>query len=118
MGLFRGLLALMIITLVGYTLVVIANHGMSLIPIFFGDIAEMAWPGQFNFDFSGFLILSALWTAWRNQFSPAGLGLSVLALFGGILFLASYLLILSFRQPGDMAAIMLGPDRASALRGG
>ena len=32
----------------------------------------MTWPGQFNFDFFGFLILSATWTAWRNQFSALG----------------------------------------------
>ena len=33
----------------------------------------MKWFGQFNLDFMGFLILSAIWVAWRNQFSAAGL---------------------------------------------
>ena len=64
-------------------------------PIFFGDMAAMTWPGQFNLDFMCFLILSATWVACRNQFSPAWLGLSVLALFGGMLFLSIYLLYLS-----------------------
>jgi hypothetical protein len=79
-----------------YTAIVIANHGANLLPVFFGDIAAMAWPGQFNLDFLGFLILSALWTAWRSQFSALGWLLAVVALFGGMMFLSIYLLILSF----------------------
>ena len=79
-----------------YTAIVIANHGIDLLPVFFGDMARMAWPGQFNLDFLGFLMLSALWTAWRNHFSAQGLLLAVLAFFGGMMFLSIYLLILSF----------------------
>ncbi|MFN9357108.1 MAG: hypothetical protein ACK6A4_09875, partial [Alphaproteobacteria bacterium] len=52
-------------------------------------------PGQFNLDFMGFLILSALWTAWRNGFSALGLILAVVAAFGGMAFLSIYVLILS-----------------------
>ncbi|MEL6258614.1 MAG: hypothetical protein AAFQ67_06130, partial [Pseudomonadota bacterium] len=80
--------------------------------VFFGDLFEMGWPGQFNADFMGFLILSALWTAWRNSFTPSGLGLAVLAAFGGFMFLAPYLLYLSVRTQGDMAQILLGARRA------
>lgn len=78
-----------------YSTIVIANHGIDLLPVFFSDIAQMAWPGQFNLDFLGFLMLSALWTAWRNNFSAQGLLLAVLAFFGGMMFLSIYLLILS-----------------------
>lgn len=58
---FRVLLAAIFVTIVVYTSVVVANHGLGLLPVFFGDIAKMEWPGQFNLDFSGFLVLSALW---------------------------------------------------------
>ncbi len=92
---FRLLLMVMLAGIVIYTAIVGMNHGWNLVPIFFGDMAAMNWPGQFNFDFMCFLILSATWVAWRNQFSPAGLGLSVLALFGGMLFLSIYLLYLT-----------------------
>src|SRR5690242_12478037 len=85
--LFRILLAVLWIGLVAYTVVVIGAYGMTLVPIFFGDIARMNWPGQFNLDFSMLLVLSALWTAWRNKFSPLGLALSPVALFGGSGFL-------------------------------
>ncbi len=97
--------------LVGYTTVTVANHGFGLLPIFFGDIAEMAWPGQFNFDFLLMLILSASWTAWRNRGAGAVRWLlTLLAMFGGASFLLVYLPYLIFRHGGDMAAVLLGID--------
>lgn len=105
---FQLLLMTIFIAIVGYTLVTISRHGLNLLPIFFGDIAKMGWPGQFNFDFLGFLILSGLWTAWRERFSAKGLILGVFAFLGGILFLSAYLLYLSFKTDGDMKKIMLG----------
>ena len=91
MGAFRFLLAIIFLTIVAYTVVVIANHGMGLLPVFFGDMGRMAWPGQFNLDFMGFLVLSGLWLAWRNHFSPGGLALGALGLFGGAPLLTAYL---------------------------
>jgi hypothetical protein len=105
---FQLLLMTIFIAIVGYTLVTISRHGLNLLPIFFGDIAKMGWPGQVNFDFLGFLILSGLWTAWRERFSAKGLILGVFAFFGGIFFLSAYLLCLSFKTDGDMKKIMLG----------
>jgi hypothetical protein len=112
MNLFRALLVLMLIVLSAYTAIVIANYGINLLAVFFGDIAAMAWPGQFNLDFLGFLILSAIWAAWRHQFSPAGLVLGVLAFFGGMVFLTIYLLIVSLKTNGDIPALLLGEARA------
>jgi len=108
---FRVFLAVVFVSILAYTAVTISNHGLNLLPIFFGDMKAMAWPGQFNFDFMTFLALSALWTAWRNQFSAKGLGLAVLAFFGGMLFLSAYLFILSFKANGSVAQVMIG-DRA------
>jgi hypothetical protein len=115
---FRLLLALIFTSVVVYTVPVLLNHGPGLLAVFFGDIARMGWPGQFNLDFLGFLILSAVWVAWRNQFSTGGLGLAVLALFFGAPFLTLYLLIISFRTQGDVRAMLLGVDRARATAGG
>jgi hypothetical protein len=74
-------------------------------------MAKMGWPGQFNFDFMGFLALSAIWVGWRHRFRPAGLGLGLLAFFGGMMFLSLYLLIESYRTRGDIATLLLGPER-------
>lgn len=111
MGLFRTALVILWIVLAGYTAVVISHYGMGLLPIFFGDIAAYTWPGQFNLDFLYFLILSALWTAWRNAFSAAGLALAVVAFFGGAGFLLPYLLFLTFRERGDPVRILTGAAR-------
>ena len=111
---FRVLLVVILLTVVAYTVVVVANHGMGLLPIFFGDIARMGWPGQFNLDFTGFLILSGLWLAWRHHFSPAGILLGVLGFFGGVPVLSTYLLIASFQAKGDVKVMLLGKVRAAA----
>ena len=108
MVMFRILLATLWLILLAYTAQVIAVHGLGLLPIFFGDMARMTWPGQFNLDFFFFLILSALWTAWRNGFSASAWGLALIALFGGAGFLLPYLLYLSVRHHGDLRGVLLG----------
>jgi hypothetical protein len=108
---FRALITLLWLGLAGYTAVVVSRHGIGLLPVFFGDIATLAWPGQFNLDFLCFLILSALWTAWRHAFSATGLLLAVPALFGGAGFLLPYLLILTFREKGDLVRVLIGDRR-------
>lgn len=113
MAAFRLLLGAILATVIVYTAVVISNHGLGLFPIFFGDIVKMEWPGQFNLDFFGFLVLSGLWLAWRHHFSPLGLALGVLGLIGGVPVLTGYLLATSFAVNGDIKALLLGPIRAS-----
>ena len=108
MSLFRALLLVILVAVVVYTIPVLLNHGLTLFAHFFGDIAKMGWPGQFNMDFLGFLILSAFWTAWRNQFSAGGFGLGVLAFFFGAPFLTTYLLYLSFATGGNAQQMLMG----------
>jgi hypothetical protein len=102
------------VVLAAYTTVVIANHGIGLLPIFFGDIGAMEWPGQFNLDFLMMLVVSASWTAWRNRFRPGGLALAAIAFFFGAGFLLIYLAYLIFRHRGDPAVVLLGDDYRSA----
>jgi hypothetical protein len=52
--------------------------------------------------------------AWRHRFSPVGLALGVVAVFGGMPFLSTYLLIVSFTTRGDIEATLLGETRARA----
>ena len=108
MTLFRLFLLACLLVIAGYTGLVIAQHGANLLPVFFGDIAALAWPGQFNVDFTCFLALSAIWVAWRHRFSAAGLALGVAAFFGGMLFLSIYLLIHTGRSGGDVPTLLLG----------
>ena len=114
MNLFRLFLGLVFGVITVYTVLVGMEHGLGLLSIFFGDIAEMTWNGQFNLDFLGFLTLSALWVAWRNGFSPVGLLLAAVAFFFGVPFLTLYLFILSRQTNGDIARMLLGDGRAAA----
>jgi hypothetical protein len=108
---FRLLTASIFLALFAYTAKVVANNGLDLLPVFFGDIGRMGWPGQFNLDFLFMLLLSALWVCWRHRFSLTGLLLGLLALSGGALFLSAYLLIETWRCGGDARRLVLG-DRS------
>lgn len=108
---FRAFLVACLLSILIYTGVTIGVHGWNLLPVFFGDMAAMGWPGQFNFDFFTFLLLSGLWTAWRNDFTLGGVALGLIAVFGGMLFLSVYLIILSYRHKGDIGEMMLGAKR-------
>ena len=111
MALFRFLLIVMFGVLLAYTGVVMIHHGPSLFQVFFGDMAKLGWPGQFNLDFLFMLALSSLWVAWRHRFSARGLGLAVLAFFLGSAFLCVYLFILTLQTKGDMREILVGKAR-------
>ena len=113
MTLLRLYVLIFLVVLTVYTGIVMANHGANLVPVFFNDMAAMAWPGQFNLDFLGFLILSALWVGWRHEYRLVGWVLTPLALFGGMMFLTVYLLIMSFRVNGDLKALLIGEARAA-----
>lgn len=106
--LFRGYLAVAWCALVAFTGVVMANHGANLLPVFFGDIAAGAWPGQFNADFLTMLVLSGLWCGWRGRWSPLALAHAALAFVGGGVVLMATLLVLHVRHRGDMRKVLLG----------
>ena len=105
---FRIYLAAIWLVIFVYTAVVIANHGTDLFPVFFGDIARLGWPGQFNLDFMFLLSLSALWVAWRHQFSAGGLSWAALTALGGAAVLSIYLLVVSLQVKGDVRALVMG----------
>ncbi len=110
MTILRALLVVFLIVLSTYTAVVISNYGWNLFPYFFADMLVMNWAGQFNLDFTGFLAVSAVWTAWRNEFSMQGLLLGIIAFFGGMVFLTIYLLYLSFATRGNIELMLLGKN--------
>jgi len=111
---FRVLLVILFSFIFTYTAVVAANHGLGLLGIFFSNIADIGWPGQFNVDFMSYLTLSAVWLAWRHHFSPAGLVLGVLGFFGGGLVFTAYLFFASVAAKGDMHELLLGKIRAGS----
>lgn len=113
MAMLRTYLVVVLACLTGYTLVVGINHGWNLLPVFFSNILEMSWSGQFNVDFMSFLGLSGIWVAWRHQFSGGAIALGVVAFFGGMMFLAPYLLWASAQAGGNAKVLLLGEERAA-----
>ncbi|MEM6265475.1 MAG: hypothetical protein AAGI38_23435, partial [Bacteroidota bacterium] len=69
---------------------------------------SFTWQGQFNFDFWNYLILTALWVAWREKFTIRGILLALTAHVFGLMFLAPYLLIASIKHKGEVKGILLG----------
>lgn len=111
MNAFRAWLILIIATVGVYTSLVVREYGLNLFPQFFGDMAELGWPGQFNLDFMFLLSLSGLWVAWRNRFTGAGIALGVGAFLLGAPYLSAYLLYLLGRTKGDLRAVLVGNAR-------
>ena len=105
---FRLYLGAAFLALLSFTMFVIGRDGLNLLPVFFGAIAEGRWPGQFNADFLSMLALSALWTGWRNGWSPLGWVLALAAFCLGGAFLMAYLLVLLHREQGDLKRVLLG----------
>lgn len=105
---FRIFLYALIFIVGGYTSKVLLEDGfLILFEIFFAQIQAWQWPGQFNVDFSTFLALSALWTAWRHCFSLKGLLMGMVAFVFGMGFLAPYLLWLTY-QTNDIYHVFAG----------
>lgn len=102
---------LMLIAASIYTTFVVLDHGVNFVPEYIGNIVAMNWAGQFQIDFSCYLILSALWIGWRHRFSGAGIALSMMGLVGGILFFSAYLVVISVIEKGDVASLVLGSQR-------
>ncbi|MEO0400786.1 MAG: hypothetical protein AAF214_00265 [Pseudomonadota bacterium] len=108
----RRVVGAMVAVLVVYTLVVMVVHGPDLLTPFFGDLVAVNWSGQFNLDFSLYLVLSTLWFVWRNGFSRISLICAPVVLVGGMLVFGCYLIWQSTRVEGRMDVLLLGPGRA------
>lgn len=109
---FQILLIAFFLAITTYTYLAVKNEGWNLFVIFFDNMMAFNWSGQFNLDFSSYLILSGLWIGWRYNFSAKGIILCIIASVLGILFFAPYLLVISVKENGDWKAIFLG-ERAS-----
>ena len=105
---FLYVLIAMIALIVVYTMAAVANGGINLITPFLTPIFALNWQGQFNIDFTCYLVLSGIWMAWRGGFTGGSIALGILAPPLGILFFAPYLLYLVSKSRGDPRQLLLG----------
>ncbi len=108
MSALRTILIFFFIIIASYTTIVMFGYGLTLFPIFINDILSLTWSGQFNVDFSLYLLLSGIWIAWRHQFSVGGIVMGLIATVLGMVVFAPYVLITTFNAGGNLKKVLLG----------
>ncbi|WP_020599242.1 hypothetical protein [Spirosoma panaciterrae] len=104
----KGLLIAQTVLLLIYTVLTLKDHGSDILGLFLSDIQAVNWNGQFNLDFSCYLLLSGLWIMWRNKFATPSLVLALVAAIIGIMLFAPYLLYLIVTEKGNLKNVLLG----------
>ncbi|MFK7751094.1 MAG: hypothetical protein AB8B51_00960 [Sedimentitalea sp.] len=104
----RFVLIAMILIIAAFTAAAVADGGFDLITPFFAPILGLTWQGQFNVDFSFYLVLSGIWMAWRGGFSGGSIALGLLAPPLGMLFFAPYLIYLVAASGRNPRRLLLG----------
>jgi hypothetical protein len=104
----KYLLLTQTIVLVVYTTYAINREGWTLFQSIIDNIKAFGWNGQFNLDFSCYLILSGLWIMWRQKFSFSSIAFAVVVMIIGIIAFAPYLLYLLMKENGDLKKVLVG----------
>ncbi|WMN07868.1 hypothetical protein QYS48_30160 [Marivirga arenosa] len=104
----KGLLIIQTLGLLIYTVIAIQNDGGNFLARAIEFATSLTWMGQFALDFQCYLILSALWVAWRNNFSINSIVIAIVAMILGIIIFAPYLLFLLSKEKGDLKRVLIG----------
>lgn len=107
-GFLKGVLAAQTLGVLAYTMIVIKNDGANFLSRALEFLASLTWMGQFTLDFQCYLILSALWIAWRDKFSVRSIGIAIIAMVLGIIVFAPYLLYLLHKEKASIKAVLIG----------
>ena len=104
----RILLIAQTIFLLCYTFFAFRNEGARLFTQFYSTVLNGGWNGQFNLDFSCYLVLSGIWLMWRNKFSAVSVALGIIVSILGIIAFAPYILFLLVREKGELKRLLVG----------
>lgn len=104
----KVLLIIQTLGLLIYTAIAVQNDGANFLVRAQEFATSMTWMGQFTLDFQCYLILSALWISWRDQFSLNSIVIAIIAMTLGIIVLAPYLLYLLTKEKGDLKRVIIG----------
>lgn len=107
-NLFKTLLVFQSIMLLVYTFFTFKTEGADIFSIFIINIKSLTWNGQFNLDFSCYLLLSAIWITWRNKFSLSSFFIGIVAMIVGIMVFAPYLFWLLTIEKGNLKRVLIG----------
>ena len=104
----KGLLIIQTLGLLIYTIIAIQNDGGNFSARAIEFATSLTWMGQFALDFQCYLILSALWVAWRSKFSINSIVIAIVTMILGIIVFAPYLLYLLSKEKGDLKRVLIG----------
>lgn len=104
----KSVLLLQTIGVLIYTIITVQNEGFVFLERAMEFVQTMQWIGQFSLDFSCYLLLSALWILWRNQFSRSSIVMATAAAILGIIVFAPYWLFLIHKEQGNIKRVLIG----------
>lgn len=104
----KALLILQTIGLLIYTVIAIQNDGVNFLQRALEFASSGKWMGQFALDFQCYLMLSALWIAWRNKYSGGSVVTALFAMILGIIVFAPYLFYLVVKEKGNLSKVLIG----------
>jgi hypothetical protein len=104
----KTILIFQTLALLVYTSFAVKSEGWTLFQVLINNITALKWNGQFNLDFSCYLLLSGIWIVWRNKFSGSSFIIASIAMIIGIIAFAPYLLYLIIKENGDLKKVLLG----------
>lgn len=90
------------------TLLATASQGINWPAIALNDLVALNWRSQFDTDFLVYLILTAVWIAWREGLTTKGYAFAFLNIFLGGMFGFPYLLWATYQANGDPTLVLLG----------
>lgn len=98
------------LVMIAYTIVAIRQDGLDFMTPYLIGVISLDWQGHINTDFTFYLLMSALWIAWREGFSPMAFALAgMIGLMGMVLF-APYLLRAIAQSGGNPQRLLLGKN--------
>jgi len=104
----KALLVFQTIGVLTYTLIVFQHDGINFLARAYEYIVSLSWSGQFILDFNCYLLLSALWIAWRSKFSAQAVLIAIIAMILGIIVFAPYFLYLVTKENGELNKVLIG----------
>jgi len=104
----KSLLIIQTLTLIIYTAYTVTLNGWNFLEVAIANVQAINWNGQFALDFNCYLILSAFWIMWRNQFKIKSIIIGIIAMIMGIVVFAPYLLYLLVKEDGNIKRMLVG----------
>jgi hypothetical protein len=107
MSSFRIVLLVLWIIICALVIRALVELGLGASAVFLDDFRQ-PWRAMINSDFSIHLLMVALWILYRERSPTVGVLCALGEFIVGMPFTLMYLLVVTFREKGDMRRVLLG----------